>query len=201
MADRAWLWLAPYHDGKARAMAGQPGQSSATGRRRWFLPRPPWLRRALASIGAEETLGDHSGKRLPREDHVRPPYANLLVQVTRGVQCHGSMTPWDREAMLLWAYNGMPYDAFSLNVGVALKFSRPVQLTKQERFRSRHPGGDRHGKSMLMRPHYLHDIAHISIPAGCSVTYAAGSQPFSPQAVFEEFGLDEQRRALDSPEQ
>ena len=57
MADRAWLWLAPYHDGKARAMAGQPGQSSATGRRRWFLPRPPWLRRALASIGAEETLG------------------------------------------------------------------------------------------------------------------------------------------------
>ena len=116
-SGRRAVWLAPIRDGAHRRT--EPGQ----GRRRMFLPRPPWLRTLLEESG----LADFSLVRsqLPGCE------IRALACVVCSDQVHQSdnLTIWSPELELQRAFHAFPNDAYSIAIVDVHLCADPIWLS------------------------------------------------------------------------
>jgi len=117
------LWLAdiPYRRERAAFRKASGGK-----RRRLTLPHPQWLSDRFETAGINADAVDWSGRHADGADN--QIMVRALLNVSRGMEWRGSLTPWDSEAYVMHEYYGFPSDAYSIGVDGFLKLARPVPL-------------------------------------------------------------------------
>jgi hypothetical protein len=111
------LWLADIPYRRERAFV-----CTATGakRQRLTLPLPQWLSDRFEIAGVNVNTVEWNGS--------FQIVVRALLNVSRGEEWRGSLTPWDSEAYVMHEYYGFPSDAYSIGVDGFLKLDRPVPL-------------------------------------------------------------------------